>query len=120
LRYWKTEDHEAKANDNYRRIASAHSRSAQIADGRKFLSRRLRYRVHGGIQRRVGLADGPKLVVLGAQSADIALIEAVGARRLWPDSKIILLYENASPADFQKLLTSELDGCVRGLFLWRR
>ena len=59
-----------------------------------------------------GLADGPKLVVLGAQSADIALIEAVGARRLWPDSKIILLYEYASPADFQKLLTSELNGCV--------
>ena len=49
-----------------------------------------------------GLADGPKLVVLGAQSADIALIEAVGARRLWPDSKIILLYENASPADFSE------------------
>ena len=56
--------------------------------------------------------DEPGLVILSAQSADIALIEAVGARRLWPDSKIILLYENASPADFQKLLTSELNGCV--------
>jgi len=56
--------------------------------------------------------DEPGLVILSAQSTDIALIEAVGARRLWPDSKIILLYENASPADFQKLLASELNGCV--------
>src|SRR4029077_7384723 len=56
--------------------------------------------------------DEPGLVILSAQSADTALIEAVGARRLWPDSKIILLYEYASPADFQKLLKSELNGCV--------
>ena len=56
--------------------------------------------------------DGPGLVVLGAQSADTALIEAVSAPRLRPDSKIVLLYEYASPADFQKLLTSEINGCV--------
>ena len=59
-----------------------------------------------------GLADGPKLVILGAQSADNALSEAVSARKLWPDSKIILLYEYLSPADFQKLLVSEINGCV--------
>jgi two-component system nitrate/nitrite response regulator NarL len=59
-----------------------------------------------------GLADGPKLVILGAQSADNALTEAVSARKLWPDSKIILLYEYLSPADFQKLLMSEINGCV--------
>jgi two-component system, NarL family, nitrate/nitrite response regulator NarL len=59
-----------------------------------------------------GLADGPKLVILGAQSADNALSEAVSARKLWPDSKIILLYEYVSPADFQKLLMSQIDGCV--------
>ena len=58
------------------------------------------------------LSEEPKLVVLGAQSADNALTEAVSARKLWPDSKIILLYEYLSPADFQKLLTSEIDGCV--------
>ena len=110
--YWNTEDHGAKANDNYRRIASAHSRSAQIADDRKFLSRRLRSWVHIGIGLPTIDRDEPGLVILSAQSADIALIEAVGARRLWPDSKIILLYEYASPADFQKLLTSELNGCV--------
>ena len=58
------------------------------------------------------LPDEPKLVILGAQSADNALTEAVSARKLWPDSKIILLYEYLSPADFQKLLTSEINGCV--------
>jgi two-component system nitrate/nitrite response regulator NarL len=57
-------------------------------------------------------SDEPSLVILSAQSADTALIEAVSARRLWPDSKIILLYEYASPADFQKLLTSDLNGWV--------
>ena len=59
-----------------------------------------------------GLADGPKLVILGAQSADNALTEAASARKLWPDSTIILLYEYVSPADFQKLLMSQIDGCV--------
>jgi len=59
-----------------------------------------------------GLSDEPKLVILGAQSADKALSEAVSARKLWPDSKIILLYEYLPPADFQKLLMSEVNGCV--------
>ena len=56
--------------------------------------------------------DEPSLVILGAQSADNALSEAVSARKLWPDSKIILLYEYFSPADFQKVLMSEINGCV--------
>ena len=59
-----------------------------------------------------GLSEEPKLVILGAQSADNALSQAASARQLWPDSKIILLYEYLSPADFQKLLTSEINGCV--------
>ena len=58
------------------------------------------------------VANGPKLVILGTQSADNAVTEALGIRKLWADSKIILLFEFASPADFQKLLTSEIDGCV--------
>ena len=58
------------------------------------------------------LSEEPKLVILGAQSADNALTEAASAHRLWPDSKIILLYDYLSPADFQKLLTSKLNGCV--------
>ena len=53
------------------------------------------------------ISEEPKLVVLGAQSADNALTEAVDIRKLWPDSKIILLFEHASLADLQKLLTSQ-------------
>src|SRR5580704_2448461 len=59
-----------------------------------------------------GLSDEPKLVILGAQSTENALSEAVSARKLWPDSKIILLYEYLSSADFQKVLMSEINGCV--------
>jgi len=58
------------------------------------------------------VGDGPKLVILGAQSTDNAVTEAVSIRKLWSDSKIVLLFEHASIADFQKLLTSEVDGCV--------
>ena len=58
------------------------------------------------------LADAPKLVILGAQSVDNTITEAASARKLWPDSKIILLYDYISPADFQKLLMSQIDGCA--------
>jgi len=58
------------------------------------------------------VSDGPKLVILGTQSADNAVTEALGIRKLWPESKIILLFEFASLTDFQKLLTSEIDGWV--------
>jgi two-component system, NarL family, nitrate/nitrite response regulator NarL len=57
--------------------------------------------------------DGPKLVILGgAESTDNAVTEAVSIRKLWSDTKIVLLFEHASITDFQKLLTSEVDGCV--------
>jgi two-component system nitrate/nitrite response regulator NarL len=56
--------------------------------------------------------DGPKLVILGAQSADNAVTQAVSIRKLWSDSKIVLLFEYASIVDFQKVLTSVIDGCV--------
>src|SRR5882757_3449554 len=57
--------------------------------------------------------DGPKLVILGgAESTDDAVTAAVSIRKLWSDTKIVLLFEHASVADFQKLLTSEVDGCV--------
>ena len=56
--------------------------------------------------------DGPKLVILGAGSTDDAVAEAVNIRKLWSNSKIVLLFEHASVADFQNLLMSELDGCV--------
>ncbi len=56
--------------------------------------------------------DDPRLVILGADSTDDAIAEAVSIRKRWPASKIVLLFEHASIADFQKLLTSEVDGCV--------
>ena len=54
----------------------------------------------------------PKFVILGAQSADSTIAEAAAIRKLWPDSKIILLYEYGFLDDFQKLLTSQINGCV--------
>jgi two-component system nitrate/nitrite response regulator NarL len=56
--------------------------------------------------------NGPKLVILGEQSVDDAVRQSADIRRLWPDSKIVLLFEYASPDDFHKLLASEIDGCV--------
>lgn len=56
--------------------------------------------------------DGPELVILGAQSALSASNGATGIRSLWPDSKIIFLFDDASPADFQNLLASQIDGCI--------
>ena len=49
---------------------------------------------------------------MGAQSADSAVVTAGMCRDLWPDSKIVLLFEYISPGDFQKLLASPVDGCV--------
>jgi two-component system nitrate/nitrite response regulator NarL len=56
--------------------------------------------------------EGPQLAILGAGSTDDALGEAVRIRNFWPNSKIVLLIEHVSAADFQSLLMSELDGCV--------
>jgi two-component system nitrate/nitrite response regulator NarL len=56
--------------------------------------------------------DAPKLVILGARSAEDAATDASKIRRLWLETKIILLFEHASAADFDKLLTSEIDGCI--------
>jgi two-component system nitrate/nitrite response regulator NarL len=56
--------------------------------------------------------DGPELVILGAQSAHSASSGAEGIRSLWPDSKIIFLFDDASPEDFHHLLVSQIDGCI--------
>jgi two-component system nitrate/nitrite response regulator NarL len=58
------------------------------------------------------MVSDAKLVILGAQSADKAVTEALSIRKLWSYCKIVLLLEYASLTDFQKLLTSEIDGCV--------
>lgn len=76
------------------------------------------YRVVCGISSVDEMADvavvggGPKLVILGEQSIVAAIDGAAEIRKLWPDSKIVLLFEHASPDDVQKLLLSQIDGCV--------
>ena len=59
-----------------------------------------------------GIPDGPELVILGAQAADDAAKGAQVIRTRWPDSKIIFLFDDVSPADFQNMLVSQLDGCI--------
>src|SRR5262245_58338598 len=61
---------------------------------------------------RATIPDETELIILGAQSADNALTESPSIRKLWPDSKIILLHDYASATDLQKLLRSQIDGCV--------
>ena len=57
-------------------------------------------------------AGAPRLVVLGSLPAEDAIAAAGSIRKRWPETKIILLFEHASSADFQKLLASEIDGCL--------
>jgi two-component system, NarL family, nitrate/nitrite response regulator NarL len=76
------------------------------------------YRVVGGLGSIAEIAcssvipDGPELVILGAQAADDAAKGAEGIRALWLDSKIIFLFDDVSPADFQNMLASQFDGCI--------
>jgi two-component system nitrate/nitrite response regulator NarL len=56
--------------------------------------------------------DAPKLVILGAFPAVEATTAASRIRRLWPKTKVVLLFEHASPADLQRLLASDIDGCI--------
>jgi two-component system nitrate/nitrite response regulator NarL len=89
-----------------------------VREALESLIKNYRYRVvcsvgsTADIDSSATVGDGPKLVILGAESTDHAIAEAVTIRRLWSNSKIVLLFEHASVADFQKLLTSEVDGCV--------
>jgi len=76
------------------------------------------YHVVGGVASTADIdnsllvADPPRLVVLGALPAAVAATAAGSIRKLWPGTKIILLFEHASSADLQKLLASEIDGCI--------
>ena len=58
------------------------------------------------------VADVPRLVVLGALPADEAAAAASRIRGLWPQAKIILLFERVSSADFLQLLASQIDGGI--------
>lgn len=57
------------------------------------------------------VADGAKLVILGARSADEAISEATTLRKLWPDAKIVLL-EPDCPVWLDSLFASQIDACV--------
>jgi two-component system nitrate/nitrite response regulator NarL len=58
------------------------------------------------------IPEGRKLIILGALSTEDAAAQANSVRKLWPDSKIMLLFEGASSADLQKLLIPQIDGFV--------
>ena len=76
------------------------------------------YHVVGGVASTADIdsaslvADAPKLVILGALPAEEATTAASCIRKLWPETKIVLLFERASSTDFQKLSVSEIDGCI--------
>ena len=56
--------------------------------------------------------DAPRLVILGALPAEEATPAASRIRKLWPDTKIVLLFERASSTDHQNWQASEIDGCI--------
>jgi two-component system nitrate/nitrite response regulator NarL len=76
------------------------------------------YQVLGGVASMADIessslvTDAPGLVILGPLPADAAASAAGGIRKLWPDTKIVFLFDQASPADFRVLLASEIDGCI--------
>ena len=76
------------------------------------------YRVVGGVastadfDNSLPAEDAPRLVILGPLPADEAASAAGSIRKMWPESKIILLFDHASSVDFQTLLASDIDGCI--------
>src|SRR4026207_466341 len=54
----------------------------------------------------------PSSSSLGRRRPGKATTAASCIRKLWPETKIVLLFERASSTDFQKLSVSEIDGCV--------
>jgi two-component system nitrate/nitrite response regulator NarL len=56
--------------------------------------------------------DSQTLVILGAKALDRALSEAACIRKVWPQTKIVLLFDDLSSADLQNLFESEFDACV--------
>jgi two-component system, NarL family, nitrate/nitrite response regulator NarL len=89
-----------------------------VREGLVSLMARHSYRVVGAVGSTAGIdsaslgADVPRLVILGALPAEEAPIAASCIRELWPDSKIIFLFERASSTDYQNWQASEIDGCI--------
>jgi two-component system, NarL family, nitrate/nitrite response regulator NarL len=57
-------------------------------------------------------ANAPDLVVLGECSAGKAASEASAIRGIWPQTKILLLFEQGAPLNLEGFLASEIDGCI--------
>lgn len=78
----------------------------------------LKYRVVCSVATTADITDASiasevcHLAILGAPSAEDGANEAVHVRELWPDCKILLLLDSASCSDLQKLVASEIDGCI--------
>ncbi len=74
------------------------------------------YHVIGGVASTADIdscfADVPRLVILGSLPAEEAAPAASRIRKLWPDTKIVLLFERASSTDYQSWQASEIDGCI--------
>lgn len=60
----------------------------------------------------VDLARMPRLVILGARSADQAASDADSVRKLWPGAKTVLLFDGEPSTDLGKLLEAEIDAIV--------
>jgi two-component system, NarL family, nitrate/nitrite response regulator NarL len=56
--------------------------------------------------------EGPRLVLLIARAADVAVTECAVIRQTSPNCKIVGLLEKILDEDFQKLAHSPIDGCV--------
>src|SRR6185436_15558252 len=75
------------------------------------------YRVVGAIASALDIddpavANAPKLTILAATSVKSAAREATAIKRLWPGTRIVLLFEQASAADLTTMLTSQIDACM--------
>jgi two-component system nitrate/nitrite response regulator NarL len=64
------------------------------------------------IDRNVAKEARPELVLLGALPTDRVADATSSIRRRWQDAKIIMLFENASSNDLQKLMSAGLDACI--------
>ena len=88
-----------------------------VRDGLVSLMGSHSYHVVGAVESATGdktcrIVLAPKIVILGADSAEGAAAEASAVRRAWPNAKIILLYEQASGEDFTHLTVAHIDACL--------
>lgn len=64
------------------------------------------------IDRGVATEAQPELVILGSLPTDRVADVTSSIRNRWQDAKIIMLFENASAKDLQKLMAAGLDACI--------